>query len=121
MPKGNDLVIDILDATLGFSIRDNVTELNPAPGIDKITVNKNNENSIRVRIAGVKQTPRAEVVTGRDDLVLSIDPEGITTERQADEEIEVIATGEGEEDNYAVPNATTATRTDTPLKDIRHC
>ena len=118
VPEGNDLVIDILDATLGFSIRDGVTELNPAPGIDKITVNKNNENSIRVRITGENQTPSAEVVTGRDDLVLSIAPEGTTTEQQADEEIEVIATGEGEEDNYAVPNATTATRTDTPLKDI---
>ena len=125
VPEGNDLVIDLLDATLAFSIRDGVTELNPAPGIDKITVNNNSENSIRVRIAGANQTPSAEVVTGRNNLVLGIAFEGATTEQEPDEvgakvgsPLQIIATGEGEEENYAVPNATTATRTDTPLKDI---
>ena len=119
LPEGNDLIIDILDATLAFSIRNGVTELNPAPGINKITVSKANENSIRVRIAGANQTPNAEVVTGRDNLVLSIAPEGATTEQEPDEEIEVIATGEAEEeDGYVVGDATTATRTDTPQRDI---
>ena len=37
LPEGNDLVIDLLDATLAFSIRNGVTETNPAPGINKIT------------------------------------------------------------------------------------
>ncbi|MGF1539913.1 MAG: TonB-dependent siderophore receptor, partial [Pleurocapsa sp.] len=119
LPEGNDLVIDILDTTLAFSIRNGVTELNPAPGISRVTVNKVEENSIRVRITGETQTPSAEVVTGRDDLVLSITPEAATTEQQPDEEIEVIATGEAEaEDSYKVDEATTATRTDAPLRDI---
>ena len=90
LPEGNDLVIDILDATLAFSIRNGVTELNPAPGIRRITVNKGDENSVRVRIAGANQTPSAEVVTGRDDLVLSIAPEKATKEREPDEEIAVL-------------------------------
>lgn len=67
LPEGNDLVIDILDATLAFNLRNGVTELKPAPGISKITVNKGDENSIRVRITGENQTPSAEVVPGRDD------------------------------------------------------
>ena len=103
VPEGNDLVIDLLDATLGFSIRDGVTELNPAPGIDKITVNKNNENSIRVRIAGAKQTPSAEVVPGRDNLILSITPQSTTAGQEPDEveangrsPVQIIYTGEGE-------------------------
>ena len=123
IPEGNDIVIDLLDATLAFSIRNGITELNPAPGIKRIAVNSDGNsirgNSIRVRIAGENQTPSAEVVTGRDDLVLSIAPEGTTTEQEAHEEIEIIATGEAEEeDNYTVEEATTATRTDTPLLDI---
>ena len=123
LPEGNDLVIDILDATLAFSIRNGVIEINPAPGISRVTVNKGDEDSVRVRISGENQTPSAEVVTGRDDLVLSIAPEDTTedtTAEEPDEEIEVIATGEGEAENddYVVPDATTATRTDTPLKDI---
>ena len=119
LPEGNDLVIDLLDATLAFSIRNGVTETNPAPGIDKITVNKANENSIRVRITGENQTPSAEVVPGRDDLVLSVTPQDTTAQEEPDEEIEVIATGEAqeEEDGYNPTDSSTAIGTNTPIKD----
>ncbi|MBE9167100.1 TonB-dependent siderophore receptor [Pleurocapsales cyanobacterium LEGE 06147] len=83
----------------------------------KVTVNTVDENSIQIRITGEKQAPTAEVVPGRDDLVLSIIPQKAAAQTEADEEIEVIATGEGE-DNYFVPDANTATRTDTPIRDI---
>ncbi|MBE9167126.1 TonB-dependent siderophore receptor [Pleurocapsales cyanobacterium LEGE 06147] len=118
LPEGNELVIDLLDATLAFSIRNGVTKLNPAPGINRITVNQADENSIRVRITGENQAPSAEVVPGGDDLVLSITPESTIAEQEPDEEIEVIATGEAEDDDYYVPDASTATRTETPLWDI---
>lgn len=118
MPQGNDLVIDILDATLGFSIRNGVSELNPAEGISKISVNKIDESSIQVRIAGENQTPNAEVVPGQDNLVLSVTPQDTTAQEEPDEEIEVIATGEAEDDDYEVDDATVGTRTDTPIKDI---
>ncbi|MBE9171351.1 TonB-dependent receptor plug domain-containing protein [Pleurocapsales cyanobacterium LEGE 06147] len=118
LPEGNDLVIDILDATLAFSIRNGVREINPAPGITEVTVNKVDENSIQIRITGEKQAPTAEVVPGRDDLVLSITPQKAAEQTEADEEIEVIATGEAEEEGYNVPDASTATRTDTPIRDI---
>ena len=114
IPEGNDLVIDILDATLAFSVRNGVSELNPAPGIRRVTVNKANENSIRVRIAGENQTPNAEVIPGRNNLVLSVTPQSKTAE-ETDEEIEIIATGEAEDgSDYFVPDAG-ITRTDTPI------
>ncbi|MEO1006634.1 MAG: AMIN domain-containing protein, partial [Cyanobacteria bacterium J06638_38] len=117
LSEGNDLVIDILDATLAFELRNGVTELNPAPGITKVTVNKADENSIQVRITGDNQTPSAEVVPGRDDLVLSVIPEGTTAAQDADEEIEIIATGQAEEgSDYFVPDAGIG-RTDTPIID----
>ena len=125
IPEGNDLIIDLLDATLAFSIRNGVTELNPAPGIRRVTVNRGESNSIRVRITGANQTPSAEVVSGRDDLVLSITPESTTAEQEPDEvganrdsPLQVIATGQAEDDDYVVEQATTATRTDTPLRDV---
>ncbi|MEM8672889.1 MAG: TonB-dependent siderophore receptor [Cyanobacteria bacterium P01_G01_bin.67] len=118
VPEGNDLVIDILDATLAFSIRNGVTELDPAPGISKVTVNQDDENSIQVRITGAEQAPSAEIITGRDDLVLSVNPEGTVAEDEPDDSINVIATGQGAEDEYFVPDASTATRTDTAIRDI---
>jgi iron complex outermembrane recepter protein len=118
LPEGKDLVIDILDATLAFSIRNGVVELNPAPGITKITVTKADPSSIQVRITGENQTPSAEIVQGRDNLVLSIAPKGVTTQQKPDDEIEIIATGQAaEEDDYFVPEASTATRTDTSILD----
>jgi iron complex outermembrane recepter protein len=117
LPEGNDLVIDLLDATLAFSIRNGVEKLNPAEGINKITVNKIDKSSIRVRISGANQAPSAEVVAG-SNLVLSVTPKRGITEQTADEEIEIIATGEAEEDGYNVPNSSTGTRTDTLVRDV---
>ena len=117
LPQGNDLVIDLLDATLAFSIRNGVTETNPAPGISRIAVNKVDDSSIRVTITGENQTPSADVVPGRDDLVLSVTPQDTTAQEEPDEEIEVIATGEAEEDDdYFVPEAG-VTRNNTPIID----
>lgn len=118
LPEGNDLVIDILDATLAFAIRNGVEELNPAEGIPKITVNKVDQSSIRVRISGQNQAPSAEVVPGKDNLVLSVTSKGATAQRTPDEEIEVIATGEAAEEGYNAPDSSVGTRTDTPLRDI---
>ena len=125
VPEGNDLVIDILDATLGFSIRNGVREANPAPGIRSIALSKVDESSIRLTITGENQAPSAKVVTGRNNLVLSVTPERSTANTEPDEvgangrsPLQVIATGEAEEDDYNADNASTATRTDTPLRDV---
>jgi iron complex outermembrane recepter protein len=118
LPEGNKLVIEILDANLAFSIRNGVTKTNPAPGIKTVNLAKVDESSIRLTITGESKTPRAEIIPSRQNLVLSVTPEGSTVQTQPDEEIEIIATGEAEEDNYNVDDATTATRTDTPLRDV---
>jgi iron complex outermembrane receptor protein len=117
LPEGNKLVIDILDATLAFAIRNGVTKITPAPGIREVNLVKIDDSSIRLTVTGEKQAPSAEVVPG-SNLVLSVTPEGATTEQTPDEEIEILVTGEGETDNYNVPDATTATKTDTPIRDV---
>jgi iron complex outermembrane receptor protein len=118
LPEGNKLAIDILDATLASSIRNGVTKTNPTPGILEVKLTKIDESSIRLTIAGETQAPRAEIILSNQNLVLSINPQGNTAQQTPDQEIEVIATGEGEEDNYTVPDASSATRTDTPIRDI---
>ena len=136
LPEGNSLAIDILDATLGFGLRNGFTEIDPAPGINKVSLTKVDETNIRLTIIGKSQAPSAEIVPGRNDLVLSVTPQSTTVESEPDEamqrglgglpherlhqeEIEVIATGEAaEEDNYKVDNANVGTRTDTPVKDV---
>ena len=118
VPEGNSLVIDILDATLGFSIRNGVRKANPAPGIRSIALSKVDENSIRLTITGENQAPSAEVIPGRNNLVLSVTPERSTAAQEPDEEIEVITTGEAEDDDYNADNASVGTKTDTLIQDV---
>ena len=133
LPEGNNLIIEILDATL-VPTGNEFRETNPAPGIRAVSVTQIDESSIRLTITGENQAPSAEVVPSQQNLVLSVTPEETTAETEPDEamqrglgglpherlhqeEIEIIATGEGEDDYY-VPDASTATRTDTPIRDI---
>lgn len=53
-----------------------------------------------------------------DDLTQPVEPEQSDETAQPEEEIEVVVTGEQEETGYSVPNASTATKTDTPVRDI---
>ena len=97
LPKGNSLVIDILDATLSFSIRNGVSQTNPSPGIGLVSLDKIDDSRIRLTITGENQTPSVDIVPGRNDLVLNVTPEG-AIEQEPDREIEVIVTGEAEDD-----------------------
>ena len=116
-PEGNNLVIEILDATLALPTGNDYRETNPAEGISEVYVTQLDESSIQITITGEKNAPSAEVIPSSENLVLGVTTEAITAQTEADESIEVIATGEGGDDAYFVPNATTATRTETPILD----
>jgi iron complex outermembrane recepter protein len=115
LPEENKLVIDLLDATL--ATENELREINPAPGIAEINIIKIDESSIRLTITGEKQTPQAEVVPD-SNLVLNVTSQETMRGQTPDEEIEIIATGEAETDNYYVPEASSATRTDAEIRDI---
>ena len=118
LPEGNNLAIDLLDATLALPTGNEFREINPTAGIAEVTLTQIDESSIRLTITGENQTPSAEVVPSQQNLVLSITPEGAITEQTPDESIEVIATSEAEdEDDYYIPEASTTLKTDTPLRD----
>ncbi|MEM9275115.1 MAG: TonB-dependent siderophore receptor [Cyanobacteria bacterium P01_F01_bin.143] len=120
-PEGNNLLIDILDAALAPAFENEFTETNPAPGIKQVRLTKLDESSIRLTIAGETQTPDAEIMPSQpNSLVLNIIPTTSTAQTEIDEEIEIIEiiVTDNAEDNYYVPDARTATRTNTPLRDI---
>ncbi|MBE9171147.1 TonB-dependent receptor plug domain-containing protein [Pleurocapsales cyanobacterium LEGE 06147] len=104
LPEGKNLIIDLLDATLALP-EEEFQATNPAEGIAEVTVKPLDATSIRVTITGEETVPTAAVIPSQENLVLRITPEKT-------------AQTEAEEDNYFVPDGTTATRTDTPLRDI---
>mgnify|MGYP003546441029 FL=1 len=118
LPEGNKLAIDILDATLALPTGNKFRETNPTPGIQEVRLTKIDESSIRLTITGDKNAPSAEVIPSPQNLVLSVNPQGNTAQQTPDREIEIIATGEGQDNGYSVPNSSAATRTDTPIRDV---
>lgn len=128
--KGNTYIADISNAVLRLSSGNTFRQAKPATGIAEIIVTNQNANSIRVTLIGEASVPKIELFDSDEGLIFGVTPAASSTQPQpaqtqaetpsaeADEEIEVVVTGQQQEDGYLVPEASTATRTDTPLRDI---
>jgi iron complex outermembrane receptor protein len=135
----NVLVVDLLDAQLSEG---SLSESNPAPGILSVTVDRRTEDSVRLTIIGSEQLPLVNVEAGDPGVVVSLggsqvpvavqpdpgptpDPTPVATQPDPtpapevpDLELEEISVVGERLDSYTRSNATSATRTDTPLRDI---
>ena len=114
--SGNALIAEIPNAMLTLPEDDEFLEFEPAEGIALIQVTEMADDRVRVVITGTDAAPIAEVSTAVSGLTLSIVP-GVAQAGVTDDTLRVVVTGE-EGSRYFEPNTTTATRTDTPLRDI---
>jgi iron complex outermembrane recepter protein len=135
---GNNFIADITGGQLRLPNGEAFTfkSEKPIEGIMEITVTNIDVNTVRVTVAGEKALPTVELFDDNAGLIFTVastattaqEPEKPVEEKpvtkkpekkpaaQQDDAIELVVTGEG--DSYRVPNASTATRTDTPLRDI---
>ncbi|QKQ73073.1 TonB-dependent siderophore receptor [Nostoc sp. TCL240-02] len=143
--SGNNFIADIPNAQLRLPSGDTFTfrSERPVAGITEITVANFDASTIRVTVIGEASVPTVELFDSPDEgLILSVasavsstsqgqqtqipqkpeanQPEIKTPPSQpssaSDEPIELVVTGE--QDGYSAPEASTGTRTDTPLRDI---
>ncbi|MEH2156334.1 TonB-dependent siderophore receptor [Nostoc sp.] len=135
----NNFIADIPNAQLRLPSGDGFTfrSQKPVEGITEITVTNLDANTIRVTVTGEGELPKVELFDSDEGLIFGAiaavtaaqqpqtpqAQEKPTTETpqeepaaQQDEPIELVVTGE--QDGYRVQDATTATKTDTPLRDI---
>mgnify|MGYP001791770384 CR=1 FL=1 len=109
---GNALIADIPNAVLALPEGDSFEQFAPAEGIALVSVTNEPGEQVRVAITGTDAPPVAEVTaTG---LAVTL---GEVVAGAGDDAIQVVVTG-AENDDYFVPNASSATRTDTPIRDI---
>jgi iron complex outermembrane recepter protein len=135
---GNNFIADISGSQLRLASGEAFTfrSEKPIAGITEITVTNVDANTVRVTVVGEKALPAVELFDDNAGLIFAIastttaaqQPEKLPTEEkpqnstqregstQQDDPIELVVTGQ--QDSYRVPNASTATRTDTPLRDI---
>ncbi|MEM8642216.1 MAG: TonB-dependent siderophore receptor [Cyanobacteria bacterium P01_G01_bin.54] len=108
--SGNALVLEIPNATLAEQFRD----FAPAEGIALVQATEQPGDRVQVTITGSDAVPVVEISANDTGLLLGVMP-GVAQANTGDDSIRILVTGE--EDDYAVPNSTTATRTDTLLRD----
>ncbi|MEH2180219.1 TonB-dependent siderophore receptor [Nostoc sp.] len=139
---GNNFIVDVSGGQLrlpngeAFTFRDD----KPLAGITEITVTNVDATTVRVTVVGEKALPKVELFDDNAGLVFGITSAEIATSppqqpqtpqteekpalptpqetpsAQGDEPIELVVTGE--QDGYRVRDSSTATKTDTPLRDI---
>ncbi|PSO57850.1 MAG: hypothetical protein BRC47_00890 [Cyanobacteria bacterium QS_7_48_42] len=136
---GRTLAIDIPNTQLRLPEDKGFRENNPASGVAQVTVVQQNPNSVRVTVTGTEAVPSAEVIESAQGLALSVrspsaaaetlpapptpetpqaEPPAPTAPSAAGEEaIELVVPAVGEE-GYLVDEATTGTRTETPILDV---
>ena len=112
---GNALIVDIPNAVLALPEGREFQQANPAAGIALLSVTELPNNRVRVSITGADAVPEVTLSTTAQGLSMAVSP-GLAAGIEGEESIQVVVTGE--QDGYAPGNATTATRTDTPLRDI---
>ena len=108
--QGTALIADISNAVLSLPDQTEFRADNPTEDITTVQVTQLDSTTVRISVAGTTALPTTEVTLKTGELVYVLNSE-------EEPEIEIVVTGE-QETGYFVPNASTATRTDTPLRDI---
>jgi iron complex outermembrane recepter protein len=102
--QGNTVYFALPNATLSLTDGKEFRVENPVPGIANIAVTQVTQNSVRVIVTGTNSLPNATLALAQE----AIEPE-----------LEIIAIGLRNRRGYQLPEmTTTATKTDTPLRDI---
>ncbi|MEG4586791.1 TonB-dependent receptor [Microcoleus sp. MOSTC5] len=108
--EGKSAIADIENAQLALPSGAGFQASSADRGIASVTVTQLEGNRIQVSVTGIKAAPTSEVVNSDRGLVL-----GVTPSPQEDINITVTAR---QQTPYRAPDASTATRTDTPIRDI---
>lgn len=114
--EGNRLTAVIPNAVLVLPDGPEYRQANPAAGIAEINVVPLAGDRVQVEVVGLDGPPTITVQNEGAAFIFAVTAAAPTA--LEDEEIEITVTAERTESEYLVPDASTATRTDTPLRDI---
>jgi iron complex outermembrane receptor protein len=108
--EGNSLIVDLPNTTLALPEGQTFTADNPTADIATVQVVPEGQQ-VRVTVVGTNGLPQRAVRLKAGGKVYGLNEAG------KEAELEIVVTTEALE-GYRVPNASTATRTDTPIRDI---
>jgi iron complex outermembrane recepter protein len=109
--ESNALIAEIPNAVLALPDGQGFQAENPSADIAKVTVEQQSPTSVRVSVIGASALPKTDVVLKTGAFSYSLNPDAEGTEE------EIVVTGAGQE-GYFIPNSSTATKTDTLIRDV---
>jgi iron complex outermembrane receptor protein len=115
---GNALIVDLPNAVLALPEGDEFSAAQPAEGIALINISELPDNRVRIAITGTEAPPVVDLRTGTAQLMVTVTPGEPIAASGAEEAIQIIVSGEEEGSDYFVPDASTATRTNTSILDV---
>lgn len=116
---GNTLTAEIANAVLVLPEGETFEQVNPVAGVARVKATNVPGGQVRVEIVGTEGPPVTEVTAVDGELVFAVTPGTGEVAESEDEKVEITVTADWEQTNsYRVPNSSTATKTDTPLRDI---
>ncbi|MDL5057274.1 TonB-dependent siderophore receptor [Geitlerinema calcuttense NRMC-F 0142] len=124
---GTTWFVDIVNSQLRLPTGQSFEQREPAPGIASVNAVQQSPNSVRITIVGTTELPTVAVSDRNGQVILAATTDSPTATQPSpqpppaiepgQEEIEVLITTPQSGERYLVPNATTGTRTDTPIID----
>ncbi|MEM1254620.1 MAG: TonB-dependent receptor [Cyanobacteria bacterium P01_H01_bin.21] len=115
--SGNAAVATIPNAALQLPDGEEFFASNPVEGIILVNVTNLPDNRVQIAITGAAAAPSLELSTAAAGLTVSVTPGDPAVQTPNDDSLRIVVTGEETGSDYFVPNASSATRTDTPILD----
>lgn len=113
--SGNAVVIEIAGAVLALPEGEAFAEFAPTEEIAVVQVSETAGDRVQIAITGADAAPTVETAIEATSLTFSAVP-GIAQVGESEEGIRLVVTGD-EDEGYNPSSATTATGTDTPIRD----
>lgn len=119
--RGDAWIAEMPGVILALDTQEAFEAIDPAEGIARLAV-VSQVDGVQIAITGSEAVPEVEVISYTEGLALTVIPgsavagEPSPASSDSEEAIQLIVTGEVT--GYGADSATTATRTDTPLRDI---
>lgn len=113
---GNAAIATLSNAVLSLPDGEGFLLSDPIEGIALINVTNLPDNQVRIAITGANAPPVVNIRAATTRLIVDTTAGDPSAQTPAADSIQVVVTGEASE--YIVPDASTATRTETPILDI---
>ena len=115
--SGNAAIANIPNTVLSLPEGEDFLVSRPAEGVALVSVSALPDNRVQIAITGTDAPPVVALQAEALGLAVNVSVGTVVGQRANEDTLQLSVTGERTEDDYFVPESTTATRTNTPIFD----